>query len=140
VSVVYRVFQKSPAVSKVKGSACMIITLYEKEISRRLGVPSGDRGKAKIILPQWILRKKAMLIAFLKGLYEAEGGFHIHKPTSTYKLIFYNSNDTLLNIVEDSLRGLGFHPHRSNRKIQLSREEEVYGFKDLISFRKYEKI
>ncbi|MDO8474050.1 MAG: hypothetical protein Q7S62_00640 [bacterium] len=139
-NVVRRVFRKNPAVSKVKGSECMIVTLYEKEISRRLGIPSGNRGKMKIVLPQWILGGKSMFVSCLKGLYEAEGGFHIHKPTSTYKLIFYNRNDTLLKIVEDGVRGLGFHPHSSKDKVQVSRKDEVYGLKALLSFREYPDI
>lgn len=138
--VVQEVFQKIPTVRKAKGSACMIVNLYEKEISRRLGIPSGDRGKAKILLPRWILGNKAMLISCLKGLYEAEGGFHIHKPTSTYKLIFYNSNGTLLSIVETALKDLGFHPHRSEHKIQVSRREEVYRLREFLSFRRYRKL
>lgn len=139
-SVVRMVFQKSPTVRKVKGSACMTITLYEKEISKRLGVPSGDRGRVKIVLPPWILRKKAMLVSCLKGLYEAEGGFHIHKPTSTYKLIFYNRNDSLLKIVENGLRTFGLHPHVSKYRVQVSRQAEVYSLKELLSFREYPAV
>lgn len=135
--IVREVFRKSPAVRKVKGSACMTINLYEREISRRLGIPSGDRGKAKILLPQWILENRVMLISCLRGLYEAEASFNVHKPTSTYKLIFSNTNDTLLGVVDNSLKKLGFHPHRSKNKVQVSRRVEVYGLKRLLSFREY---
>ena len=138
--VVQEVFQKSPTVCKVKGSACMTVTLYEKEISRRLDIPSGDRGKVKIVLPQWILEGNAMLIACLKGLYEAEASFNVHRPTSTYKLIFSNRNDSLLKIVENGLRKLGFHPHASQYKVQVSRKNEVYGLKELLSFREYPDV
>ncbi|HEY4509600.1 MAG TPA: LAGLIDADG family homing endonuclease [Candidatus Paceibacterota bacterium] len=138
--VVQEVFQKIPTVRKVKRSECMTVSLYEKEISRRLGVPSGDRGKMEIVLPQWILGKRAMLIACLKGLYEAEASFNVHKPTSTYKLIFYNKNDTLLDTVDYSLKKLGFHPHRSKHKVQVSRKAEVYSLKELLSFREYPAV
>lgn len=135
--VVKEVFQKEPYVYKVKRSACMNISLYQKEISKRLGIPQGRRSALKIALPNWISKNKVMLIAYLKGLYEAEGSFNIHKPTSTYKLIFSNRNDTLLKIVESSVRRLGFHPHVSKYKVQVSRKDEVYRLKNLFSFREY---
>lgn len=138
--IVEEIFKKRPYVYKQKRVNCMIISIYQKEISKRLGIPRGDRGSVNLFVPTWIKRRKSMLVAYLKGLYEAEGGFHVHKPTSTYKLIFYNSNGTLLSIVENALQYLGFHPHRSKHKIQLSREKEVYKLKTLLSFRKYGKL
>lgn len=136
--IVFEIFRKHPHVYKSKGSACMLINLYQREISRRLGVPTGYRGKANILLPSWMVQKQEMLVACLKGLYEAEGSFNVHKPTYTYKLIFYNRNDSLLKIVENSLRKLGFHPHTSKYKVQVSRQAEVYRLKELLSFREYE--
>ena len=135
--IVREVLRKEPYVYKVKNAECMVISVYQKKLSKRLYTSIGKRTNLQIRLPNWILQNKAYLIACLRGLYEAEGSFNIHKPTYTYKLIFTNSNDSLLSIVYDALEGLGFHPHRSKHKIQISRKAEVFKAKDLISFRNY---
>lgn len=135
--VVKNVFNKDPHVYKVKSSACMVIRLYQKKISARLGIPEGNRGKIKIVLPQWIWGKRGCLIACVRGLYEAEGSFCVHEPTYTYKMLFSNKNDSLLNFMYTALEELGFHPHRSPYKIQISRKQEAYALKEQISFRNY---
>lgn len=136
-SLVKKIFNKNPSIFKRKKSNCVEIKIYQKEISKRLCVPSGSKRKLKIETPQWISRDKNYLKRYLRGLYEAEGSFCIHKPTYTYKLLFANRNNYLLEIVFSGLRLLGFHPHRSKYLIQVSKRKEVYRLKDLIEFRKY---
>lgn len=135
--IVEKIFKKKPSVQKVKGSACVKITLYQKEISMRLGIPTGNRNKITNKLPQWIRGNQKYLIAYLRGLYEAEGSFGVHEPTYTYKMIFTNKNDSLLDIVYTALVSLGFHPHRSLYKVQISKKVEVHAFKKLLNFRNY---
>lgn len=137
LKITREVFGKEPYVKKHKHSACMRIRVYQKDISERLRIPFGARKNLLIVLPKWILGNKKFLIACLKGLYEAEGSFCVHKPTYTYKLLFVNKNVSLLRIVYVALEQLGFHPHKSKDKVQISRKEEVYRFKNLIRFRKY---
>ena len=108
-----------------------------KKISKRLKIISGSRKKQDIKIPQWILKNKNYIKRYLRGLYEAEGSFCIHKPTYTYKFLFRNTNESLLNNVYRALKILGFHPHRSKNMIQISRKQEVYKIKDLINFRQY---
>jgi len=116
---------------------CIRIRIYQKKISNRLKVPSGDRSKINFKVPKWIWNNKNFLIRFLRGLYEAEGCFCVHVPTGTYKFIFVNKNQSLLNAVFQGLVKLGFHPHYSYYKVQISRKEEAYRCRDLIEFRKY---
>lgn len=136
-SVMKEVFHKKPDVAKVVNSECMRLTIYQKHISERMQIPCGNRREATIRLPRWISKNRIYLIVFLRGLYEAEGSFNVHLPTGTYKMIFSNRNATLLDIVYNAVWRLGFHPHRSKYKIQISKKAEVYAFKDLIEFRKY---
>ncbi len=136
-SLVNKMFKKMPSISKRRYSNCVNITIYEKYISKRLGIPQGSRKNSKLFAPKWILRNKIYLIRYLRGLYEAEGCFCIHKPTYTYKFIFTNRNESLLENVYLGLRKLGFTPHKSEYKIQLSKREEVYKCKELLRFRKY---
>lgn len=135
---IQKVFDKKPYVEVPRGGKrCTRIRIYQKDISKRLAIPTGNRGKINNKIPTWILQDRNLLIKFLRGLYEAEGSFCIHKPTSTYKLLFSNQNPSLLNTVYRGVKSLGFHPHRSGYKIQLSRREEVYKCKSLLKFREY---
>ncbi len=135
-SLVHEIFSKKPAISKPKGG-CIRVRIYQKYLSIRLEIPCGNRGRLKIKIPSWILKNKKNLIGYLRGLYEAEGSFCIHKPTCTYKFLFSNKNNSLLDNVFEGLKILGFHPHRSQYQIQISRKEEVYKIKNLIRFRNY---
>jgi len=135
-SLIQKIFLKKPKINKPSGG-CVRIRLYEKNISKRLNFPTGARKDKNTRIPRWISENKEYLKRYLRGLYEAEGSFCIHKPTYTYKFLFSNRNVSLLNNVYQSLRILGFHPHKSKDKIQISRKEEVYKIKDLIKFRQY---
>jgi len=138
--IVRKIFGKEPRCMKAKNVNCIRISVYEKFISKRLGIPAGNRKDSTIGIPQWIWRNKRFLISCLRGLYEAEGSFCTHKQTSTYKLFFSNKNTTLLHAVYRGLCIFGFHPNMSGYKVQLSRKEEVYRCKELIQFRKYNKV
>jgi len=136
-TLVEKIFDKKPTVRGLITSNCTRICIYEKYISKRLKIPKGARINKKISVPRWILRNNDFVLRYLRGLYEAEGSFSIHKPTYTYKMFFSNNNQSLKNIVFKLVKDLGFHPNMSGSKIQISRKREVYDFIELISFRKY---
>lgn len=138
--LVEKLFNKKPYVAKVNGSECMRVRIYQNNISERLGIPTGARGSLTIKIPKWIDRNKLFLIAYLKGLFEAEGSFCVHAPTCTYNFAFANRNRSLLNVVECSLTKLGFTPRRRPVNIALRKRAEALAFEKLISFRKYPKI
>ena len=135
--LIKKIFEKDADVAKRKDSNCTQIRIYQKDISKRLGISAGARKNQKIRIPRWILRNREYLKRYLRGLYEAEGSFCIHKPTYTYKFLFANRNESLLKNVYQALKILSFHPHQSKYVIQISRKEEVYKIKDLIKFRQY---
>lgn len=135
--LIERVFNKKPHVSKRKGDNGVNITMYEKHISKRIGIPAGAQANRKIVVPLWILKNEEFIRRYLRGLYEAEGSYCVHEGTYTHKLIFSNANDSLLNIVERLVKKLGFHPHRSYRKIQVSRQREVEKLVELLQYRQY---
>lgn len=135
--LVEKVFGKVPAVSNVKAAHATTITIYEQNISQRLGIPHGSRHGLNYQLPPWIQRDKRHIICFLRGLYEAEGSYNIHEPTYTHKFQFANVNPALLNLVHALVTRLGYHPHLSPRQVQVSRKEEVQNLKNLLKFRRY---
>ncbi|MBI2108087.1 hypothetical protein HYT54_03085 [Candidatus Woesearchaeota archaeon] len=135
--LVEKIFDKKPTVSKRTNSNCTTITIYQKQISKRLGIPSGARKKKKIHVPRWILNNEDYILRYLRGLYEAEGCHCIHRPTSTYKFIFNNRNRSLLKNVHRLLIALGYRPNTSGYKVQISRKKEVEEIRKLLQFRKY---
>ena len=135
--IINQVFNKYPSATKRKGSNAIDIRIYQKYLSKRLGIPCGSRFNLKSILPSWIGRNRKYTIRYLRGLYEAEGSYSVHLPTSTYKFIFSNSNPHLLNVVFILLKKLGFNPHKDLKKVQLSRKEETRRIIEFLEFRKY---
>ncbi|MFH1509637.1 MAG: LAGLIDADG family homing endonuclease [Candidatus Nealsonbacteria bacterium] len=138
VALVKKLFNKTPYQGwHGGGSNCIRIRIYQKNISKRLGIPCGNRSDLKINIPRWIIDNREYVKRYLRGLYEAEGSFCVHIPTYTYKFLFSNKNKNLLRNVYRTLKILGFHPHESKYQIQISKKEEVYKAKELIKFRKY---
>jgi len=135
--LVKALFGKEPYVYKQSTANCVRISLYEKKISERLGVPFSPRKYLKIVVPRWILAKDEYVVRYLRGLYEAEGSTSHHPKTYTHKLEFANLNQSMLANVYRLMRRLGFHPHRDERRVQISREEEVANAIALLEFRKY---
>ena len=135
--LVQKVFCKEPYVYAQTGRHCTRISLYEKNLSARLGVPLGARKNLCIRVPRWILAKEEYVVRYLRGLYEAEGSLMFHQKTYTHKLSFSNLNQSILSIVFRLVRRMGFHPHRDKVRVQISRKEEVRRAADLLQFRKY---
>ncbi len=135
--LVETVFQKQTYVYEQTGQNCTRISVYEKHISKRLGVPTGSRKDIVVRIPGWILRKKTYVLRYLRGLYEAEGSHSVHLPTSTHKLVFSNTNQSMLKNVVKLLRMLKLSPHDDALRVQLSRKSEVERAIELIEFRKY---
>lgn len=135
--IMTKFFEKEAIVQKVKTSNCVRVWIYQKKISKRLKIPSGNRRWVTSGIPDWVWRSKKYIIECLKGLFEAEGSLSIHLPTCTYNFSFSNKNQKLLDDVEKALRILGFNPEIRSDKIRLRKKKEVFTFKKLIRFREY---
>jgi hypothetical protein len=136
-NIIEKVFKKKAYIVHSNQSKSTKIGIYEKFVSKRLEVSSGARGDLEIKVPGWILKNKDYIVRYLRGLYEAEGCLCVHKSTYTYKFLFSNRNVSMLDNVEMLLKKLGFHPHRSENQIQISKKDEVYLVSDMLGFRKY---
>jgi len=136
-NLIKNVFGKTPRVSKRKSSNATDIVIYEKYLSKRLGIPSGTRAKSNIKIPLWIKTNQNFSIRYLRGLYEAEGSLCFHQKTYTHKFLFSNRNASMLKNVFQLVTMLGFHPHTSVNQVQISRKEEVQKLKNLLKFRSY---
>ncbi|MBY0538282.1 hypothetical protein K2P47_02695 [Patescibacteria group bacterium] len=136
-TLVETVFDKQPSVKKRRTSNCVDIVIYQKGIAARLGLETGTKTHRPFILPEWIKSNQEYQISFLRGLFETDGCHATHLPTYTYKFIFSNVNQSLLDTVFMLLCGLGFNPIKTDKTIQLSRKAEVERAVKLIKFRQY---
>ena len=130
-------FRKTPTIMKARGGRHVRISLYQKEISRRLGIPTGSRRHLDLRIPDWIWRNSRYLIRLVKGLLEAEGSLSIHRPSYTYNFQFANRNQSLLAIMARALMVLGFHPERRYNAVRLRKRAEVEKLRLLVQFREY---
>jgi len=137
VEVIKQIFNKSPSIIKRYNSNCFNVTIYQKNLGKRLNIPIGARGSLEILFPSWIWKKKQYLISILKGLFEAEASYCVHEKTYTYNFEFSNRNFSLLNETEKALRILGFNPERRVTAVRLRKKIEAIDFKNLINFRVY---
>ncbi len=135
--LIEKIFDKKPALTKHGKTNCTRIRIYQKYIQKRLKIPYSPRRHKKISIPSWILKDTDLIVRYLRGLYEAEGAYCVHKPTSTYKVFFTNRNTSMLANVYKLVTKLGYHPHKSLYQVQLSRRAEVEDFIEQIKFRKY---
>ena len=130
-----RLFEKTSSQERIGN--CVRLRIYQKYISKRLDILTGDRHKAKLEIPHWIWKSRKFLTWYLKGLFEAEGSLSIHLRTYTYNFQFSNLNRDLLKNVGELLEKLGFHPEYRDYATRLRKRKEVEDFKNLISFRKF---
>ena len=137
-TLVEEIFKKKPKTLKHNTGNAVRIYIYQKQISERLEIPSGNRRYSTTGIPRWTWKSKEYLISCLRGLFEAEGSLSIHLPTYTYNFAFSNRNIKLLDDVRKALVKLGFHPEIRPDAIRLRRKEEVKYFKNLINFRRYD--
>lgn len=132
-----KLFDKKPAVKKRKNNNCVDIVIYQKGIAERLGLETGAKTHCPYYLPEWIKDNPEYQVKFLRGLFETDGCHATHLPTYTHKFIFSNVNVSLLETVFMLLCGLGFHPTKTVKTIQLSRKLDVTRAVKLIQFRSY---
>ncbi len=120
----------------IKGG-CIRGRIYQKQISKRLFVPTGKRRYSTVGIPEWAWKSKKYLLACLRGLFEAEGSYSVHLPTCTYNFQFSNENVKLLDDVERGLKIFGYHPERRINSVRLRKRAEAMHFKKLICFREF---
>ncbi len=137
VDLVVTVFGKSPVTSRIRGTNAVRISLYQKFISKRTHIPTGNRTFFEFQMPRWILNNNKYLISYLKGAFEAEGSLNLHLPTGTYNFAFRNNNRYLLDSVQQALFKLGYNPEVRDYAIRLRKKNEVESFRKLISFKEY---
>ena len=135
--LINKLFNKKPTVLKSRSENSTRISLYQKNISKRMKIPSGSKKNFNFRAPAWILENEKCLLGLLRGLFEAEGSLSVHRPSYTYNLQFSNKNKSLLNVVEKGLSKMGFHPEVRSDVVRIRKKSEVEKFLKIVKFREY---
>ncbi|MDO8520308.1 MAG: LAGLIDADG family homing endonuclease [Deltaproteobacteria bacterium] len=129
-------FKTKPKIRNRLMSHCIDVYLYQKNISQRLGFPTGKKASFNLHIPRWVKKSDKYLLKCLKGLFESDGDLCIDKKYQTNVIKFTNTNQTLLDDVHQSLVHLGYHPQRRMLDVRLAQKKEVTDFVHRIDFRK----
>lgn len=133
-------FKKNPSIRIRKVSQCDDLYFYQKDISKRLDFPYGNKLRNSLFIPEWIKNDKSYLKHCFKGLFETDGDWFIDEKYNTNVIKFTNHSLSLLRDINEVLLGLGYHPQLRQWDVRLARRQEVYKFVDWIQFRKYSGI
>lgn len=138
-SLLTTVFEKRPTEAAITKSSpnSWRMWIYEKWISKRLGIPAGAKKNHQLRIPKWVWKDENLLVYCLIGLYNAEGSYSIHLPTCTYNFQFSNTNHSLLRDVFNALKALGYNPILTKRCVGIRRRAEAEKFAKLIKFKYY---
>ena len=135
--LITEIFRKTPSIIKRKNENATVVCLYQCKISKRLGLPYGNKIKNNVGVPHWILLNKDYMRRCLKGLFETDGCFHEDIKNYTRCMEFKNNCARLRKDAYNILLKLGFNPQLGTNYVRLARRNEVYRFKELIDFRNY---
>lgn len=136
IDIVEIVFHKKPKMRK-KGPGAADIYIYQCRLSKRLEIPTGNKIKNNVGVPEWVKRKRIFIIKCLKGLFETDGCFQQDLSNYAQFIEFKNHCHQLIADVYYMLQRLSYHPQLGKNYVRLARKKEVSEFKKLIDFRNY---
>ena len=126
--IVKNVFSKPPSIIKRKTKEAFDISLYQCDLSKRLGVPTGNKIKNDVGVPAWIKKNKEYIIRCLKGLFETDGCFQRDPSNYAQYIELKNLCSRIKLDTYYMLIGLGYNPQISTRYVRLARKNEVSSF------------
>lgn len=133
--LIKRVFGKEPNYTRRKTANAIDIRLYQKFISSRLTLPSGNKIRNKIGVPSWVYSKNIYMVNCLKGLFDTDGHFRRDLDNYLHVIELKNHCNQILQNAYGMLRSLGYNPQLGKKYVRLARKREVYDFINSINFR-----
>jgi len=102
----------------------------------RLGLPYGDKIRNHARIPKWVYRRKSLLEACLRGLFDTDGcvyGFKRSTPLGGSKAIIsyeFGSGSLIPKDVYKALRQLGYQPRMTphRNECRLARNKDIIRF------------
>jgi hypothetical protein len=130
-------FGIEPKIRLIENEICCRV--YSKKLflflSERCGFPVGKK-KNRIMVPFWIKQNKEFSKAFLRGLFDTDGGFHKHHKNSAQLEITTYSPDFLKQIYR-LLCEHNLNPRLSPKCVWITERAKVEEFFNLIKPKNY---
>lgn len=127
-----RLFNTSPKVRVQNGAIHSYV--YSKNLfnflSKSCLFPIGKK-KNKLNIPSWISRRKDYSIAFLRGLFDTDGGFHKHHENSA-QIGYTSYSPSFLRQIYELLYKLNFNPRLGKEDIWIFEKETISNFFEVI--------
>ena len=134
--LIIHLFGATPALRKRKRRNALVISLASTTIVDFLvsvGLPRGNKLKAGLKIPDWVLAKRAFRIACVRGLMDTDGCLYIHvhrigkRVYRNIGLCFTSYSPILIGQVADLFEEFGIMPHISGagRNIYLYQADAV---------------
>ncbi len=124
-----RLFSLAPNIRKINRNLLQCRVYCKKLfdfLSKEAGLPTG-RKKNKIRIPEFIMPNKTLTAAFLRGLFDTDGGFHRHNPFSS-KVEFTSYSEKFREDIVQALISLGFKPVSIKTRIYIMAKSEIARF------------
>lgn len=138
ICLIKNLFKINPSLSFRKHNKNVrYIVFYSKKVVEslnKMGLPSGNKLKNQIKIPEWILKDKIYLAACLKGLIDTDGGIYHKQIKYDRALIEFQSNIfSLRNDINTSLENLGFTTSKGKNAVRIQKQEEIHKFFQIIN-------
>lgn len=129
VNLITGIFLETPSVIKRKNGNATVVCLYQCKISKRLGVPCGNKIKNNVGIPRWVILDNDYMCRCLKGLFETDGCFCEDIKNYTCCIEFKNNCARLRKDTYNILLKLGFNPQLGTNYVRLARKTKFTGLK-----------
>lgn len=119
----------------------------------KLGIPLGNKVRAGLTIPSWILSKKKFLSAFLRGVFDTDGSMYQEKKVVGQKTYYYpcisisSASCEFLKEIKDALSVFSIHATLTSKNNALIRTRkgvtsfmEIVGTHNMKHLTKYRNI
>lgn len=126
-NLIEKIFNDKPSLKVRTDERSIVIVLSSKAASKylhQLGMPMGNKIKANIAVPSWVINSKKYSIAFLRGLFDTDGCIYLDRHKINGKIYLHlgwvitSYSRQLRKDIVSILTKLGFLP--TNRATQTS--------------------
>ena len=125
-----------------KNMNCRFLDVYSKgvvEFFISIGIDPGNKIINQSTIPEWIYKKRSLMVACLRGLMDTDGCIHrmSKKDAHLLRLNFVNHNFSLLRDTRNLFVKIGYSPSKiiKNRTFYISKQNEVKTYLKEVGFK-----
>ena len=126
-------FWVAPKIRRLKNEICCRV--YSKDLFNFLSVacsfPVGEK-KNRLEIPAWVLCNKKFSSAFLRGVFDTDGGFHRHHKNCA-QIEYTSHSPRFLAQIYSALKDLNLNPHLGKEQVWILQKEKIAQFFEVIN-------